>query len=615
MKKLIAVIAALFMVVGIASVSMAAQQVEVKTNSEGITGAENACEKAGNITFIFDSGTVLRDGDWWTADLPLGVTLCSSFDFVVTGNGTATNAVPGPGGFNGTISVAADGASIDNTIWGINDHGSDGAAGNVVVAGTEMFFRVRGTAGSNRMRIDVYDSDNTTVGNGGVGAAANYDGTSTFTVSADASFQLKLFDGFDGNAAAGRYAFNDTPTGTPAAINGFYGDAPAGADFLQVNNDTDNSYCIQADTEVYSGSTVNVSINSGGVSGNNFLTFNPANPQVAHLISATSITLEACKGELQDYVPFTGGQNANCMFDYMDGSNYCQTDGWAGNDLILTNNTGNWGNSGDQYRVRMIVSGNGAYWGGQPTFINGTLPGTEDPCDGDGTNVSTGWTVATESGVAASVTPRGAACGEFDADEEWTVLTSNAFSNVDTYNKIWLDTPQVYYDADQFVAGDEVTVTVELWKLPCGLIFTDSRVIATFVDTCAAAVPNTTLYYPYTVALDGSQGWWFGMTIGNPSANAGTATVTFYEADGDMGTYTTPEIAAGGIVVLGGADLLTNLTADPGNAGTLGDAAGHIVVITNFGSAGGFAMTGDGSDSTGYTAYGVAGGAVAAWNY
>jgi hypothetical protein len=262
----------------------------------------------------------------------------------------------------------------------------------------------------------------------------------------------------------------------------------------------------------------------------------------------------------------------------------------------------------------MIVSGNGAYWAATPAFINGTLPGTEDPCDGDGTDVSTGWTVTTESGVANGAA-RGVFCGPFDADEEWTILTSNVFTGVDTYNKLWLDTPQIQYDADQFVAGDEVTVTVELWKLPCGLIFSDDRVIATFVDTCAAAVPNTTLYYPYTVALDGSQGWWFGMTIGNPTATAGTAQILFFEIDGDAGTYTTPEIAAAGLVVYGGADLLSNLTPDAGNAGTLGDAAGHIVVITNFGSAGGFAMTGNGEDSTGYTAYGVAGGAVAPWNY
>ena len=113
MKKLIAVIAALFMVVGIASMATAANLVEVKTNSEGVTGAENACEKAGDITFIFDDGTVIRDGDWWTADLPLGVTLCSNFDFAVTG--VPNLPAPGLGGFVTTL--VADGTTLDNKIW------------------------------------------------------------------------------------------------------------------------------------------------------------------------------------------------------------------------------------------------------------------------------------------------------------------------------------------------------------------------------------------------------------------------------------------------------------------------------------------------------------------
>jgi len=620
MKKTLAIIAALFMVVGIATTAMAAFQVEVKTNSEGVTGAVGACEKAGNITFVFDAGTTIKDGDWWTADLPLGVTLCSTFDFVVTGNPDI--AVPSAtGGFlaanaaAGDYAAPGDGLTLDRTIWAVNDLGGiPGTNGNLTITGSGMFFRVRGTAGTNRLRIDAYDSDAPALTDGGVGNAANYDGTSNFIVGADASFQLKLFDGFDGNFGGAYYAFNDTPTGTPAAKNGVYGDAAAGADILQASNDTDNTYCINVDTGVYSGSTVNVSINSGGVTGNNFLTFNPSNPQVAHLISATSITLEACKGAEWDYVPFSGGQNADCEFDYMNGDGYCQTDGWTGNDFLITNQTGTFFDSGDEYRIRLIISGNGAYWGGTPAAIMGTLP-DEEPCDGLGTNVAAGWTVSTESGVAASVTPRSAACGAFDADEEWTILTAAPFTNINTYNKLDVDIPLIVYDADQFVAGDEVMVTVELWRLPCGLIFTSERKVAEFVDTCAAAVPNTTLYYPFTVALDGSQGYWFGMAIGNPSGSAGTANVTFYEADGDMGTYTTDTIEAGGILVLGGADLLAALTPDAGNTGTLGDDYGHIVVITNFGSAGGFGMTGNGADSTGYTAYGRSGAAVGTWTY
>jgi hypothetical protein len=126
------------------------------------------------------------------------------------------------------------------------------------------------------------------------------------------------------------------------------------------------------------------------------------------------------------------------------------------------------------------------------------------------------------------------------------------------------------------------------------------------VDTCAAAAPTTTLYYPYSVELDGSSGWWFGITIGNPTAVAGTATITVYEADGDIGTSAPISIGAYGLEVMGGSDLLGLLTADAGNAGTLGDSRTHIVVECGFGAAGGFGMMGNEIDSTGYTAYGTA---------
>jgi len=614
MKKTLAIIAALFMVVGIASTAMAAYQVEVKTNSEGVTGAPNACEKAGNITFIIDAGTVIRSGDWWTADLPLGVTLCSSFDFMVVGTPNTAFPLNALSGFSGTLTAPGDGLTLDRTIWAINDlAGIAGTNGSVTVSntagGSGIGFRVRGAAGSNRLRIDVYDNEN--AGAGGVGDASNYDGDTTFTVGADASFQIKLFDGFDGLVGGtNAYALNDT---TPSPLDGIYGNAvPQSSDYLQASNDTDNTYCITVDTDTYSGSTVNVSINSGGQSGNNFLTFNPSNPQVAHLISATTITLDSCKGDEWGYVEIAGGQNATCSFEYNTPTNYCPD--FDGNSFILTNQSGTFFDAGDEYRVRLQISGNGAYFAAAPAFIDGTLP-AEDPCEGDGTDVSAGWaTPVTETG-AAFTTYRGAACGAFDAGEEVVSFTSNAFSGIDTYNRLHVDIPTVVYDADAVAAGEEVTVTVELWRLPCGLIFTAERKVAEFVDLCEAAVPTSTLYYPFTVALDGSQGYWFGMAIGNPSANAGTADVMFYEADGDMGTFTTDSIPAGGILVMGGADLLSALTADAGNAGTLGDDYGHIVVITNFGSAGGFGMTGNGADSTGYTAYGKTGAGVGTWTY
>ena len=96
MKKIFSILAVLCLVFGVTATAMAAFQVEVKTNSEPVTGAPGACEKAGNITFIFDQGTIFQDGDWFTADLPIGVTICHSFDFVVLGAPGASHHPPDP---------------------------------------------------------------------------------------------------------------------------------------------------------------------------------------------------------------------------------------------------------------------------------------------------------------------------------------------------------------------------------------------------------------------------------------------------------------------------------------------------------------------------------------
>jgi len=622
MKKLYSGIAVLFMVFCITSMGMAAQLVTVNSNSEGVTAAAGACEKAGNISFTFDAGTIIRDGDWWTADLPLGVTLCRSINFAVLGaNG---GVAPGVGGFavgNTPAGGVGDGLSLDNDLWVIKDlAGLAGTNAMVTVTGSAMWFRVSGAAGSSRLTIMAYDSDNATVYN----AAANVDGTSTFTVGSDATFQINLFDGqpHDGTGPSGGiWAYNDSDGDLQ------FGDSGA-SDLLQAASDWDNSYCISVDTDDYAGATVAASISSGGMSGANFLTFSPSNPQVAHLISATTISLAMCKADEFGYINLSGGQGAICGFDYETPAalgGYCADVGTAdftgsivtGNKVIIENQSGTFFNAGDDYRLVLRISGNGAYWGSATPAAVSYVSGDTTACDASAFGIASvgiaggAWTVATETAVAATAPATGVGCGAIAVGERYVSLTSPTFTGIDDDYRLEINMPQVIFDPAQFTAGDQVVVTVELWRLPCGLIFTDTRTIAEFVNTCPAAAPTTTLYYPYNVALDGSQGWWFGMTIGNPSTVAGTALITVNEADGDVGTYTTPTIPAGGITILGATALLNNLTAAAGNTGTLGDSAGHIVVVCQFGSAGGFGMTGNGSDSTGYTAYGNS----ATWNY
>ena len=621
MKKLFVIALAVFMVFGVSTVAMASFQVEVKANSEGVTAAEGACEKAGSLAFTFDEGTVLRDGDWWYADLPLGVTLCHSIDFAVLG--VAGGVAPGAGGLPiAVIAVPADGATVTAGFLSIIDTEVDGNLGNIAIAGTSpLWFRVSGATGSTRVMIQVFDSDNIDYRN-----IANADGTTTLTVGNNTAFQIVLFDS-DFHAPpldpTGPWGVNDTD----APIDGQYGDDGA-ADILGVANDWDNTYCI--DAFGYAFQTIDVSINSGGVSGANFLNFNPTNPEVAHLIGTTAINLVLCKADEFGFVSLEPGQAATCRFDYESptiiADGYCADIGTAnftgsvvtGNKIIVQNSTTTFFNAGDNYRLVLRISGNGAYWGAAaPGWVQGYTPAQTDYCDQDGTGVGStpvaigGWAVATETAVVAGGGHNPAGCGPIAADDAFVSLTSQAFTGIDTYNTIEINLPNIVYDPTQFSSGDQVTVTVELWRLPCGLIFTGDRIVAQFVDTCAAAAPVTTLYYPYSVELNGSSGWWFGVTIGNPTAAAGTAMITVYEADGDIGTYTTAAIGAFGLLVHSGSELLGLLTPDPANTGTLGDSRTHIIVNCNFGGAGGFGMMGNGMDSTGYTAYGNS----VMWNY
>ncbi|RZB38055.1 MAG: hypothetical protein SRB2_00401 [Desulfobacteraceae bacterium Eth-SRB2] len=202
------------------------------------------------------------------------------------------------------------------------------------------------------------------------------------------AFQLILFD--SDFHAAGPWGYNDTDS----PIDGVYGDDGA-ADVLGVANDWDNTYCI--DAFGYSSQTVNVSINSGGVSGSNFLNFNPTNPEVAHLIGATAISLVPCKADLFGFVSLAPGQASTCRFDYENpigiADGYCADVGTAyftgsivtGNKIIIQNSTTTFFNAGDNYRMVLSISGNGAYWGANlPVNANqGYTPAQTNYCDQD----------------------------------------------------------------------------------------------------------------------------------------------------------------------------------------------------------------------------------------
>lgn len=616
MKKFIVLPLAVCMVVCFAAVSMAAFQCEVKTTSEAITAADGTCEKLGSMDFAFDEGTILRDGDWWYADLPLGVTICRTIDYAILG--VTNNPVPGAGGFVTLNHPFDDGGSTTLGFYTITDTiAGDGTSGGITVIGSAIWFRVSAAAGSHRVLIEVFDND---------AVVPDYrdplssDGSSTLAVNPGTLFSIKILDS-DFHDGPPVWGFNDTDS----PIDGQYGDDGA-ADVLGVSNDWDNTLCAEAFG--HSLSTVNVSINSGGVSGPNFINFNPSNPEVAHMISAAAISLEMCKSDEYGYVSLQAGQTSTCLFDYespaviLDG--YCNDVGAAdftgsvvtGNKILIQNNSGTFFDAGDTYKIVLQISGNGAYWGGDTPAVEEYYPGNTNQCvahiaAGDEINmIGGGWGITTETAVVAGAPATGAGCSAIAEASRWIKLESPRFTGIDDCYLIEVNMPVIVYDSAKFNDGDQVKVTVELWRLPCGTILSAERVVAEFVDTCPLAAAVTTLLFPYSTHLDGSDGWWFGMSFCNPdlaNAVAGTALITVYEDDGDIGTYTTPDVAVGGMVTLGGADLLSNLTPDPANTGTLGDVRCHIIVDCNFGAAGGFGMMGNGSDSTGYVPYGNSG--------
>jgi hypothetical protein len=619
MKKVIVISVVMLVALCFGTVAMAANQVVVQANSEGITMEEGACEKFGSLKFVFDAGTVLTDQDWWRLDLPVGVTLCRSIDFAILGN--AGNPVPGGGGGLPVAVIAVpDGATVAAGFITIKDLGTDGLPGGITVAGTSpLWFRVSGVAGSSRVRIEVYDED-----------AADYtnplcaDGSTTMTVAADTEFELKILDSLTHNS-------NDDPTG-PWGYNDSDADNQFGEQGLvdelgttggAGGNDYDNTYCASAFG--YSQQTVNVSINSGG-SAPNFLNFIPTNPQVANLVSATLIELSMCKADEFGYVTLEGGQNAVCVFDYDTGhpfAGYCLDVGTAnftgstvgGNKIIIRNTSGTFFDPADNYRIVLRTPGNGAYWAATgPANINGFYPGNGTQCNAiaaPNEAYAVTWTAATETATAFTTYATGIGCGAVAAGSAVVSQTSSIFTGIDDTDMLTVNLPAIVFDPAQFSSGDQVAVTVELWRLPCGMVFSGNRTVAQFVDTCPTAAPGSVLLYPYATPLNDPD-WWFGMSLCNPvvpnmTAVAGSYTITLYEDDGDSFQYdSTEDLAPGDMVTFSGQDLLgltwTTLTSDGG--GIAGDARCHFVVNCMFGPAGGFGMQGNGVDSTGYVPYG-----------
>jgi hypothetical protein len=125
-KLMIAMAIAVSMVFALPA--FAVNTVQVTLTSPTIV--KSGCEKAGAVTFQFDAGSNINVGDWWYMDLPSGVSLCNSINYLVTG-GAGPITVDPANSANAVFTAATDSIadSATNTVL-------SGSAG--VLTGTNL---------------------------------------------------------------------------------------------------------------------------------------------------------------------------------------------------------------------------------------------------------------------------------------------------------------------------------------------------------------------------------------------------------------------------------------------------------------------------------------------
>jgi hypothetical protein len=593
---------AMVMVLAFGSHVLAANTANVTLTAPGIV--KQGCEENGSVTFAFDGGTVITEGDWWYMDLEVGAELCKDINYIIT----CDDQAGGAGGYDlsdETDNLVVFGAAtglLDGTLGtlvGNSDFGplsientGGGAAANVAVSGgAGMVFKVDGASGSRRVWVRVYS----TVAD------------STITVPASHTLYLKILNG---QAYINNIAL-DTDDGTAAEgdPDGIYGNSvivtgdtiPAGAltpADLPVPY-VENTLC--ANSEDMGGNDDFVSFDSL----DNFLTFT-GDSKIAHYVGTNPISLESCKGlTLGQFAPEEQG---DCEFFYETGVGYCADGDFAtqprewdpGNDggqRIYLQSASTFGDPGNQYEVELNVLTSGAYFSGLPV-MRGYEP-ADSVCEGNNWDATVGaWDYENESGDTEGFP--NSSCS-VDSDERVRKVFTNTFTGIDGYHQLFIDLPSFVYDTSVLAFNTEVVLEVIVKAYPCGEIFRDTISIGTHVDTCPEGAAGSTLMFPFFPAMDGSQGtWWGGFAIVNSSAAGGTADLTFTEAGGDTATLTGISIAAGGMYFT---------TTDPAYLATLTAGAGFgnencsMQAVCTFEGAAGFAFLGNMDEGTGYVPY------------
>lgn len=451
MNKSTIVILTLMFTLGITFTVFAANIVEWTATSEAITKVD--CEKAGSMSFAFDAGSTIAEGDSWFVDLDFGTCLCRPIDFEITTGGFRagfiTTFVP-----NGTTTTIGH---VD-----IVDIGNDGASGGITVAGG-MVFRVQGVLWCKRVTIT---------------AIGTTSGNDSLMVLTDTKFIISLFDSTTpGSGTPNAFSFKDSDG------DGAYGELLP-ADYL---DPVDNSFCINA--VAMSENCVDVSVICD--SRNDKFTFTRNSQVVAHVVASDWITLVGCRiGAVGEIDLSKSMQGVPCRFDYeIANERYCP--GTSKNRVIIQNNSRFFEPADYQIKFTIIAPIDGVYWGGTPGFEDtkkaDILLTNLTDCTSLGTNIDgeTPWTLYLSDGVTQVQNPDMGTCSVTSAKKA-IILESNkaGFGDVNDANQIWINIPRFVFDSPLVSPGDTVTIQVELIKLPCSVIYKGTLDIGTFVNNC-----------------------------------------------------------------------------------------------------------------------------------
>jgi len=609
----------------------AANRIEVKVNSEPIVD-NTTCGKAGGLSFEWDAGSVIRVGDRIKIDLDLfgtvngvthQVTLCRDIDLVFAPEDPDTiGTVSQPGWQAGDAAGLVDDQRVvyfieDSTGAVINNQIVDSGAG----LANGIYFHIWGNAGNRRLWVDVVGDGETAVGAGDMARIiVGTDPGDKFVIK----FLDQDIDNFiwhDGDVDASNQdvwviSDDDDPN---EPMNGPFANLTA-ADVVW------NTYCVNVsawDEGVTARGTYNANIDSD----NDFFTFIPSNPQVAHNGTFVARTFERvnCAKAVVGTIPMGSAQQTDCLFDYETHYGYCPDH--LGDHRVMFRNTNSYFPDNYTYTVTLsiLVNGqaaaidNGVYFTDSHIDVNGvaftdtgigftTRNNMNDICT-DPDDIANGApNVPDEMYPAVIADGLGWAAGNCVDSNRTRVIRmtypAGSLQIAADHNYLWIDIPTIAYQTEgvnAVTSGDRVTVRVEVTgnnvtQDPCGgrsFSFNEDISVGTFVSDCGQ---NFSVVFPYLTDVGD---WWSGLAITNMGNIAGSADIYVYEADGDTAQLQNVAMAAhtikawtlgsGANQLYGQAGLTTNFVS--GDA-VLGDVRSYIVVCSDF-NIDGFCLLGN----------------------